>query len=149
MPLGPLGVKEARVKYGAVLISFALARKAYQQITHVDAFIEAVLAGERARGRFDMLAGGRGRKEHNVASTLRMYDACYGTGAGSCFDLTSCASPTTKTPPTGSHTIHHFDPSVYHRRHNSLYRLIHLARRTLFARVPRPPPPHPQPPTLR
>lgn len=59
----------------------------------------------------------------------------------SCFDLTSCVSPATKTPLTASHTIHHFDHSVCYRRRYSPYHSVHLVRRTLFARAPRPTPP--------
>lgn len=59
----------------------------------------------------------------------------------SCFDLTLRATPTNKTPLTGSHTIHQFDHSVCYRRRYIPYYSVHLARRTLFARAQRPTPP--------
>ena len=65
----------------------------------------------------------------------------------SCFDLTSCVSPATKTPLTASHTIHHFDHSVCYRRRYSPYHSVHLVHRTLFARAPRPAPPAARPTT--
>jgi hypothetical protein len=49
-----VGDTNARVKYGVVLISFALAHKAYRQNTHVDRFHSSG-AGEREGGRLDML----------------------------------------------------------------------------------------------
>jgi hypothetical protein len=53
---------------------FALARRTclQDQDPLVDSFHRRG-GGERARGRFDILAGRQGRKEQNVASTLRMY----------------------------------------------------------------------------
>ena len=60
--MGSLGVEEAWVKYGVVLISIALARKAYKQITHVDMSIEAVLASaheEEGSICWQVVKGGR------------------------------------------------------------------------------------------
>jgi hypothetical protein len=46
----------------------------------------------------------------------------------SCPNLTSCPSPTTKTPLTGSNTIHNLVCFAFcHSRSNSLYRPVHLA----------------------
>ena len=48
------GDKDVQVEYALVLVSFALAHKAYRQNTHVDRFHSSG-AGEREGGRLDML----------------------------------------------------------------------------------------------
>jgi hypothetical protein len=112
------GDKAARVKYWSFFY-FALTHKRYRQKTYVD------------------------KLHHSRRSPTwppRSHPS-HGTGVDSCFDLTSCVSPATKTPLTASHTIHHFDHSVCYRRRYSPYHSVHLVRRTLFARAPRPTPP--------
>lgn len=47
-----------------------------------------------------------------------------GPGSGSGANLTSCPSPTTRTPLTASNTIDHFVSTCCHSRPNSLYRAL-------------------------